>query len=44
MFVCCERRGEIVGVAGLHVLGEDLAEVRSLVVSHIYAGKVSDVC
>ena len=38
MFVCCERRGEIVGVAGLHVLG-GLAEVRSLVVSHTYAGK-----
>ncbi|MDM5426280.1 N-acetyltransferase [Bacillus mycoides] len=30
---------EVVGVAGLHVLGEDLAEVRSLVVSHTYAGK-----
>lgn len=30
----------IVGVAGLHVLGEDLAEIRSLVVSHTYAGKV----
>ena len=29
----------IVGVAGLHVLGEDLAEIRSLVVSHTYAGK-----
>lgn len=24
MFVCCERRGEIVGVAGLHVLGRTL--------------------
>lgn len=34
-----KEEGEIVGVAGLHVLGEDLAEVRSLVVSHIYAGK-----
>ncbi|KFM99095.1 N-acetyltransferase [Bacillus clarus] len=30
---------EIIGVAGLHVLGEDLAEIRSLVVSHTYAGK-----
>jgi amino-acid N-acetyltransferase len=30
---------EVVGVAGLHVLGEDLAEVRSLVVSYTYAGK-----
>ncbi|HEK9101732.1 N-acetyltransferase [Bacillus pfraonensis] len=30
---------EILGVAGLHVLGEDLAEIRSLVVSHTYAGK-----
>ena len=39
MFICYERRGKIVGVAGLHVLGEDLAEVRSLVVSHTYAGK-----
>ena len=39
MFICYERRGEIIGVAGLHVLGEDLAEVRSLVVSHTYAGK-----
>ncbi|MGE7887422.1 N-acetyltransferase [Bacillus cereus] len=29
----------IVGVAGLHVLGEDLAEIRSLVVSHTYAGQ-----
>ena len=34
-----KEEGEIVGVAGLHVLGEDLAEVRSLVVSHTYAGK-----
>ena len=24
VFVCCERRGEIVGVAGLHVLGRTL--------------------
>ena len=39
-----KEEGEIVGVAGLHVLGEDLAEVRSLVVSHTYAGKGSDVC
>ena len=38
MFICYERRGKIVGVAGLHVLGS-LAEVRSLVVSHTYAGK-----
>ena len=34
-----KEEGKIVGVAGLHVLGEDLAEVRSLVVSHTYAGK-----
>ncbi|PFJ17112.1 GNAT family N-acetyltransferase [Bacillus cereus] len=34
------KEGEkIVGVAGLHVLGEDLAEIRSLVVLHTYAGK-----
>ncbi|MDR2993147.1 MAG: N-acetyltransferase [Bacillus cereus] len=26
-------------IAGLHVLGEDLAEIRSLVVSHTYAGQ-----
>ena len=29
----------ILGVAGLHVLGQDLAEIRSLVVSPDYAGK-----
>ena len=29
----------IVGVAGLHVLGKIFAEIRSLVVSHTYAGK-----
>lgn len=30
---------EIFGVAGLHVLGEDLAEIRSLVVPDTYTGK-----
>ncbi|MEN1937041.1 N-acetyltransferase [Paenibacillus sp. 102] len=30
---------KILGVAGLHVLGKDLAEIRSLVVSDTYAGK-----
>ncbi|MCI0765938.1 N-acetyltransferase [Bacillus sp. TL12] len=30
---------EILGVAGLHVLGEDLAEVRSLVVRDTYSGQ-----
>ncbi|MBY0595694.1 N-acetyltransferase [Bacillus bingmayongensis] len=34
------KEGEkILGVAGLHVLGEDLAEIRSLVVVDTYAGK-----
>ncbi|MBO1582255.1 N-acetyltransferase [Bacillus sp. XF8] len=30
---------KILGVAGLHVLGEDLAEIRSLVVLDTYAGQ-----
>lgn len=30
---------KVLGVAGLHVLGEDLAEIRSLVVSDTYVGK-----
>ncbi|PFE06423.1 GNAT family N-acetyltransferase [Bacillus cereus] len=34
-----KEKGKILGVAGLHVLGEDLAEIRSLVVSDTYAGK-----
>ncbi|WP_461610653.1 N-acetyltransferase [Cytobacillus kochii] len=33
-----KEEGKIVGVAGLHVLGEDLAEIRSLVVDDQYAG------
>jgi amino-acid N-acetyltransferase len=31
-FVVCEERGEIEGVCALHVLWEDLAEIRSLAV------------
>ncbi|HGE5780985.1 TPA: N-acetyltransferase [Bacillus pseudomycoides] len=34
-----KEEGEILGVAGLHVLGEDLAEIRSLVVLDTYAGQ-----
>ncbi|PEE44077.1 N-acetyltransferase [Bacillus pseudomycoides] len=34
-----KEEGEILGVAGLHVLGEDLAEIRSLVVSDTYVGQ-----
>ncbi|WP_026590754.1 N-acetyltransferase [Bacillus sp. UNC437CL72CviS29] len=34
-----KEEGKILGVAGLHVLGEDLAEIRSLIVSDTYAGK-----
>ncbi|SDZ06376.1 N-acetyltransferase [Bacillus sp. 166amftsu] len=34
-----KEEGKILGVAGLHVLGEDLAEIRSLVVSDTYVGK-----
>jgi len=34
-----KQDNNILGVAGLHVLGPDLAEIRSLVVSPDYAGK-----
>lgn len=32
-------KGEIAGVAGLHILGQNLAEIRSLVVAPEHAGK-----
>ncbi|MED4206891.1 N-acetyltransferase [Neobacillus mesonae] len=34
-----KEKDEILGVAGLHVLGQDLAEVRSLVVAPHHSGK-----
>lgn len=34
-----KENNKIIGVAGLHVLGEDLAEIRSLVVAENYAGQ-----
>jgi amino-acid N-acetyltransferase len=34
-----KENNKILGVAGLHVLGQDLAEIRSLVVSPEHAGK-----
>lgn len=38
LFVAKENN-EVIGVAGLHILGEDLGEVRSLVVSPQHSGK-----
>ncbi len=35
----CEDDGEVVGVCALHVMWEDLAEVRSLAVRERYGGK-----
>jgi len=37
-FICIED-GMIIGVAALHILWEDLAEIRSVAVSHAYQGK-----
>jgi amino-acid N-acetyltransferase len=34
-----KESGKIVGVGGLHILWEDLAEIRSLVIAPDYAGK-----
>ena len=39
MFICYERRGENRWSCWFTCIREDLAEVRSLVVSHTYAGK-----
>ena len=38
-YVVAEEEGRVVGVGGLHILWEDLAEVRSLAVNNEYAGK-----
>ncbi|WNF38545.1 N-acetyltransferase [Bacillaceae bacterium IKA-2] len=38
MYVATENN-EILGIAGLHILGEDLAEIRSLIVSPSHSGK-----
>lgn len=38
-FFVCEDKDLIVGVAALHIVWEDLAEIRSLVVSEEYQGK-----
>lgn len=38
-FSVVEDSGHIIGVGGLHILWEDLAEVRSLVIAPEYAGK-----
>jgi amino-acid N-acetyltransferase len=34
-----EQSGKIIGVGGLHILWEDLAEIRSLVIAPDYAGQ-----
>ena len=39
MFICYERRRENCWSCWIACIGEDLAEIRSLVVSHTYAGK-----
>jgi len=38
-FFVCEDKDLIVGAAALHIIWEDLAEIRSLVVSEEYQGK-----
>jgi len=38
-FLICVDKGVIVGVCALHILWEDLAEVRSLAVSNKYQGR-----
>lgn len=38
-FVVCEDRGRVVGVAALHILWDDLAEVRSLAVQKEYQNR-----
>ncbi len=37
-FFVAERGGEVVGIASLHIWGEDLAEVRSLAVAEPFRG------
>lgn len=39
MFICYERGRENCWSCWIACIGEDLAEIRSLVVSHTYAGK-----
>lgn len=38
-FIVAEEEGKVVGVAGLHVLWEDLAEIRSLAIAESAKGK-----
>lgn len=38
MYVACENN-DILGIAGLHILGENLAEIRSLITSPPHSGK-----
>lgn len=38
-FFVCEREGKIIGAGALHILWEDLAEIRSLAVAPDYKGR-----